>query len=158
MITARSLIAFLILCFYFMPASASSNIDVRANYAALTAEEDRDIPLTTDSRIRTYIYSPNNVYLLVLHFGFQSHVEFAKDEEVHTISLGDSYAWKITPIENRLFIKPMEKNIRTNMTIITNKRTYQFDLISQVLEDENDDVDLVYLIKFVYPKKQMRAR
>ena len=54
--------------------------------------------------------------------------------------------------DNKLFIKPMEKNIRTNMTIITNKRTYQFDIVSKELEDENDK-DLVYVVRFQYPKK-----
>ncbi len=114
---------------------------------------DEEVPITTDNRIKTYIYNPNEVYLLVLHFGFQSHIEFAKYEEIQTITLGDSYAWKITPLANRLFIKPMEKNIRTNMTIITNKRTYQFDIVSKELE-EGDEKDLVYLIRFYYPKKK----
>lgn len=113
---------------------------------------DEDIPITTDNRIKTYIYNPNEVYLLVLHFGYQSHLEFAKGEEIQTISLGDSYAWKITPLANRLFIKPLEKNMRTNMTIITNKRTYQFDIVSQELE-MGEEKDLVYVIRFYYPKK-----
>lgn len=116
-----------------------------------------DIPLTTDSRIKTYIYNANDVYLLPLYFGFQSHVEFAKNEEIQTISLGDSYAWKITPIGNRLFIRPLEKNIITNMTIITNKRTYQFDLVAKEFE-EGMEKDLVYLIKFEYPKKSRSSR
>lgn len=111
-----------------------------------------DIPLTTDSRIKTYVYSPNDVYLLVLYYGFQSHIEFGKNENIETITLGDSYAWKITPLGNRLFIKPMERNIRTNMTIITNRRTYQFDLVAQELED-GDEKDLVYVVRFQYPKK-----
>ena len=117
------------------------------------AYEDSDIPITADSRIRTYIYNPNEVYLLLLHFGFQSHIEFEKNEEISTISLGDSYAWKITPMGNRLFIRPMEKNIRTNMTIITNKRSYQFDLVAKEIDDEYESEDLVYLVRFVYPKK-----
>ncbi len=114
-----------------------------------------DVPLTTDSRIRTYIYNPNEIYLLPLHHGFQSHIEFAKFEEIQTISLGDSYAWKITPLQNRLFIRPLEKNITTNMTIITNKRTYQFDLVAQEYE-EGLEADLVYVVKFQYPKKASR--
>ena len=114
-----------------------------------------DIPLTTDNRIKTYIYNKNEVYLLVLHFGFQSYIEFAKGEEIQTISLGDSYAWKITPLAHRLFIKPLEKDIRTNMTILTNKRTYQFDIMSKTLEEE-EDPDLVYLIRFFYPKQQYK--
>jgi len=112
-----------------------------------------DLPITTDNRIKTYIYNPNEVYLLVLHFGFQSHIEFAKNEEIQTITLGDSYSWKITPLANRLFIKPLEKNIRTNMTIITNKRTYQFDIVAKELE-EGEEKDLVYVIRFYYPKKK----
>ena len=111
-----------------------------------------DSALTTDSRIKTYFYSPNDVYLLVLHYGFQSHIEFCKGETIETITLGDSYAWKITPLGNRLFIKPMERDIRTNMTIITDKRTYQFDIVAKELED-GDERDLVYVIRFQYPKK-----
>ena len=111
-----------------------------------------DSSLTTDIRIKTYFYSPNEVYLLVLHYGFQSHIEFGKGETIETITLGDSYAWKITPLGNRLFIKPMERDIRTNMTIITDKRTYQFDIVSKELED-GEEKDLVYVIRFQYPKK-----
>lgn len=127
---------------------------VLLNSLTVFAFED-DLPITTDNRIKTYIYSPNEVYLLVLHFGFQSHIEFSKGEEVQTITLGDSYAWKITPLNNRLFIKPLEKNIRTNMTIITNKRTYQFDIVAKELDD-GDEKDLVYVIRFYYPKKKPR--
>ena len=111
-----------------------------------------DTSLTTDNRIKTYFYSQNEVYLLVLHYGFQSHIEFGKGETIETITLGDSYAWKITPLGNRLFIKPMERDIRTNMTIITDNRTYQFDIVAKELED-GDERNLVYVIRFQYPKK-----
>lgn len=111
---------------------------------------DYSLPLTVDNRIKTYVYNANEVYLLLVHFGYQSHIEFAKGEEIATISLGDSYAWSLTPLDNRLFIKAMEKNIRTNMTIITNKRTYQFDLVSKELSNDNDQ--LVYVVRFFYPK------
>ncbi|MFU7502605.1 MAG: TrbG/VirB9 family P-type conjugative transfer protein [Candidatus Tisiphia sp.] len=112
-----------------------------------------DLAITTDNRIKTYIHNPNEVYLLVLHFGFQSSIEFAKNEEIQNIVLGESYAWKMTPLANRLFIKPLEKNIRTNMTIITNKRTYQFYVVSKELE-EGREKDLVYVVRFYYPKKR----
>jgi type IV secretion system protein VirB9 len=36
------------------------------------------------------------------------------------------------------------------MTVITNKRTYQFDVISKPI-DENIDKDLVYVVRFFYP-------
>lgn len=121
-----------------------------SSFAACAFEED--LPITRDSRIKTYVYNPSEVYLLVLHHGFQSHIEFAQGETVETISLGDAYAWKITPLGHRLFIRPLEKNMRTNMTIITNRRAYQFDIVSKDLE-EGEEADLVYQIKFYYPKK-----
>lgn len=112
-----------------------------------------DDVLTTDSRIKTYVYSPNNIYLLVLHYGFQSSIEFAQNEHIEFFTVGDSYAWKITPVgNNRLFIKPMKRDMRTNMTIITNKRTYQFDIVARELKNE-EDKDLVYVVRFQYPKK-----
>ena len=120
-------------------------------FNGFTSKAIDDIPLTVDNRIKTYVYNQNEVYLLTLHHGFQSHVEFAKGEEIETLSIGDTYAWKLTPLGNRLFIKPMEKNIRTNMTIITNKRTYQFDLIAKEIE-EDEEANLVYLVRFYYPK------
>ena len=115
-----------------------------------------DLAITTDNRIKTYIYNPNEVYLLVLHYGFQSQIEFAKNEEVQNLVMGDSYVWRINPLENRLFIRPLEKNSRTNLTIITNKRTYQFDIVSKELE-EGHEKDLVYLIRFYYPKKRLSS-
>ena len=46
----------------------------------------------------------------------------------------------------------MERNIRTNMTIITNRRTYQFDIVAKELES-GAEKDLVYVMRFQYPKK-----
>lgn len=113
-------------------------------------------PLTTDNRLKTYIYSPNEVYLLVLHYGYQSHIEFAQGEIIKTMTVGDSYSWKMNSIGNRLFIKPLEKNLKTNMTIITNFRTYQFDLVARDLDDDDQsEENLVYQVKFYYPKKRV---
>jgi len=139
MITAR---LFLLLAIFVASFSAKASMNMQS--------------LTTDNRIKTYIYSPNEVYLLVLHYGFQSNIEFAKGEEIKTITLGDTFAWKITPLENRLFVRALEKNIRTNMTVITNKRTYEFDIVAKELE-EGEEKDLVYVIRFFYPENKRRV-
>ena len=111
---------------------------------------DAEIPLTTDRRIKTYVYHPSDVYLVTMSPGFQTSIEFSKGEQVETISVGDSYSWTMNPVENRVFIKPLEDNIRTNMTIITNKRTYQFDVISSSERQYVNDIS--YVIRFYYPK------
>lgn len=114
--------------------------------------DNYNLTLTKDSRIKKYIYNPNDVYLLQLQFGYQSQIEFEKNEVIKTISIGDTYAWKMTPINNRLFINPMENNARTNMTVITNKRTYQFDIVTKAFADDGVSA-LVYVLSFYYPKK-----
>jgi len=113
------------------------------------------IPLTTDSRIRTLVYNPNEVFQLKFHYGFQSFIEFAPDEDIEIISLGEAYPWKITPINKRVFIRPIQIDVTTNMTIITTKRVYQFE-ITGLPSDERTNEDLVYSIKFFYPDKELK--
>ncbi len=108
-----------------------------------------DIPIATDNRIKTYVYNQNDIYLVMMQSGFQTSIEFAKDEKIKTLSLGNSYSWSISPVGNRLFIKPLEDTIRTNMTVITNFRTYQFDLVSKNPDDSN--LDVAYVVRFFYP-------
>ena len=110
-----------------------------------------DEPITTDNRVKTYVYNENEVYSLMIFYGYQTSIEFAKGEEVVTISMGDSYAWKVNSVGRRLFIKPLEDNMHTNMTIITNKRAYQFDLFSKKIEGKFDK-ELVYVMRFYYPE------
>ena len=108
-------------------------------------------PVNIDSRIRTLIYNPNEIYTLNLKMGFQSIVEFSIDETVELISIGDPYPWKLTPIDRRLFIKPLQIGTKTNLTIITNKRTYLFDLQSDTTSSDQD-FDVIHVVRFFYPQ------
>jgi type IV secretion system protein VirB9 len=109
------------------------------------------VPITTDSRIKTLVYNPNEVYQLKFHYGYQSFIEFADDEETEMISIGESFAWRLTPAGKRMFIRPLEIGAHTNMTIITNKRTYQFDIASAEYDGRADE-ELVYTVRFYYPE------
>lgn len=108
-------------------------------------------PITTDSRIRTLVYNPNEVYELKFYYNYQSFIEFAEDEEIEMISIGEAFAWRLTPAGKRLFIRPLEIAAHTNMTIITNKRTYHFDIRSDEFNGKADE-ELVYTIRFFYPQ------
>jgi type IV secretion system protein VirB9 len=108
-------------------------------------------PITTDSRIRTLVYNPNEVYELKFYYNYQSFIEFSEDEEIEMISIGEAFAWRLTPAGKRLFIRPLEIAAHTNMTIITNKRTYHFDIRSDEFNGKADE-DLVYTIRFFYPQ------
>lgn len=119
---------------------------------AIASEE---IPLTTDSRIRTIVYNPNEVFQLKFHYGFQSFIEFAPDEEIEIISLGEAFPWKITPINKRIFIRPIQVDVTTNMTVITTKRTYQFE-ITGLAYDGRSNEDLIYSVNFFYPDRELK--
>jgi len=109
-----------------------------------------ETPITTDSRIKTFIYNPNEIFRIVVHYNYQTSIEFAKGEEIKTISSGNNYAWQLIPVDNRLFIKPMEDNILTNMTVITNEWVYQFEVQSKPYSDYVDN-ELVYVVRFFLP-------
>lgn len=107
-------------------------------------------PLATDARIKTVIYSPNEVIKFAGYYRFQSNIEFADDEVIGTISLGDSVAWQVNPVGHRLFIKPIEQDATTNMTVITNKHTYFFELHAGEAKDISDK-NLIFELRLVYP-------
>lgn len=107
-------------------------------------------PLATDSRIHTIMYSPDNVFKFTGHYGYQSSIEFAPDEAIQTISMGDSIAWLLEPSGNRIFLKPLEQNATTNMTVLTNKRSYLFELHAREANGISDP-NLVFTLRFLYP-------
>ncbi len=107
-------------------------------------------PVPTDSRIKTFVYNANDVYRVLTHYGYQMNIEFGDSEEIETVSVGDRTGWQITPTENRIFVRAMEDKSQTNMTVITDKRTYQFDLYSAQPGQQGWD-ELVYVVRFFYP-------
>lgn len=113
-----------------------------------------DVPITTDSRIKTFVYNENDVFSVLTHYGYQSNVEFGRGESVVTVSVGDRVAWQIIPSGRRLFIKALEENAHTNMTVVTNKRAYQFDLRASGKEPLHPSEELVYVVRFFYPEEQ----
>jgi len=107
-------------------------------------------PIQIDHRVRVVIYQPDEVYKFMGHYRYQSSIEFDRDEEIKTISMGDSTAWMLNPSGYRLFLKPIEQDATTNMTVITNKRTYLFELHARETDDI-DDKEMIFIMRFIYP-------
>lgn len=118
---------------------------------ALAIRESRPMPI--DSRIRIMVYNPDDVFKFTGYYGYQASIELAKDEEVISISMGDTTAWQLVPAGYRIFIKPIEQDATTNMTLITNKRTYFFELYAEETTDIRDP-DMVFNVKFIYPDEE----
>lgn len=110
--------------------------------------ESRPTPI--DSRIRVMVYNPDDVFKFTGYYGYQTSIELAKNEEIVNISMGDTTSWQIVPSGNRIFIKPMEEDATTNMTLITNKRTYFFELYAEETSNIRDP-GMVFNVKFLYP-------
>lgn len=126
----------------FIVAIALSSIN------AYAVREPRPTPI--DSRIKDIVYSKYDVFKVTGYYNYQSSIEFAQDEDIGSISMGDPSGWQIVPSGNRIFFKPVELDATTNMTLITNKRTYLFELYAKEAEDISDP-DIAFYIKFLYP-------
>ncbi len=124
--------------------------------AATDAMATRDTrPISSDSRIHVVMYTPDEVFKYTGHYGYQSSIIFEQGEEIQTISMGDSTAWMITPSGNRIFLKPIEQDAQTNMTVLTNKRSYLFELHAREAESI-DDPQLIWVLRFIYPTESTR--
>lgn len=128
--------------------TAALMLAVATGTPAFAAREAK--PTQIDHRVRTVMYQPDEVYRFVGHYGFQSAIEFAPDESIETISMGDSTAWMVQPSGNRLFLKPVEQGATTNMTLLTNKHTYLMELHAREALDI-DDKDMTFIMRFIYP-------
>lgn len=112
-------------------------------------------PGTADARIKSYSYHENDVYYLKGHYGFTMVIEFSSKEKVDSISIGDSEAWQVIPgsRKNMIYIKPLEQNAETNMTVLTSKRIYTFELAADKAATPKSR-DLTFRVKFRYPEEE----
>lgn len=111
---------------------------------------EREIPLPTDTRIKTFIYNPNEIYTVKFASDNYLIIELQEDEKVDIISFSESGSWKIQNVDNRLFIRAAYPDISTHMTIMTTKRTYSLDIYS-VSKDSDLDDSITYKLNFFYP-------
>lgn len=110
--------------------------------------------LGSEKKFRSYVYNPNEVYRYVGHYTYQGFIEFDQGESVVTISMGNPSMWLFESLGNRLFLKPVgEDNSETNMTVITNKKVYHFELMAREASGITDK-NLIFVAKFVYPDEK----
>lgn len=122
--------------------------------AALALALALAMPLqAADRRLVSRLYNPEEVIQLDGQIGVQASIAFAEDEHIENVAVGDSTSWQITPNKraNLLFVKPLAARARTNMTVITDRHTYFFDLIATPAARP------VYLLRFTYPEAPKAA-
>jgi type IV secretion system protein VirB9 len=121
-----------------------------ASACAAPAQAQRVAP--ADPHIRTFAYDPDQVTRLTGFMGFQTMLEFAADERIENVSIGDAMGWQVTPNKraNLLFLKPVDQAPATNMTVVTDRRRYVFELA--VAKPKTSAADAAYVVRFRYPQ------
>ena len=107
-------------------------------------------PGRLDPRIRTVFYDPDQVVQLKGDLGYQMTIEFGSDEKIENVAIGDALAWQVTPNKKAtlLFLKPLNDRAETNMTVITDRRRYAFQLIARRPAPVREQA---YVVRFLYP-------
>ena len=123
-----------------------------------------DIPrgASQDSRVRFVNYQPFNVTRIVGTLRSSVQIEFAADEEIAYVALGNSVAWEVVPTGNILFLKPREDQPVSNISVVTTRRdgstrSYQMELTvreGSVAVGQNT----YFYVKFRYPADEAEHR
>lgn len=101
-----------------------------------------------DPRLVERMYDPTEVVRIEGRTNVQTTIRFGEDEAIENVAIGDSTAWQVTPNRraNLLFVKPLSPRAATNMTVVTNRHTYLFDLVANPGARTP-----LYILTFTYP-------
>lgn len=115
-----------------------------------------------DSRVRFVNYQPYNITRIIGTLRSSVQVEFAADEEIAHVALGNSVAWEVAPAGNILFLKPRESQPVTNISVVTTRRdgstrSYQMEL---TVRDGSVEVgqNTYFYVKYRYPADEAERR
>ena len=106
-----------------------------------------------DSRIRTVLYSPDEVYRLYGFVGYHLDLEFASDEAFVGLSAGDPEALTYSAHENVLTLRPKAASSRMNVTVSTNKHRYYFEYSIAPSPTSRFADEVMYAVRFMYPAR-----
>lgn len=106
-----------------------------------------------DPRIVNHRFHADEVVRVAGRQGVQASIAFADEEHIENVAIGDSAAWQVTPNKraNLLFVKPLLPRARTNMTVVTDRRTYFLDLVAGSAEAA------IYVLRFTFPDEPRPA-
>lgn len=106
------------------------------------------VAVAQDERIATRSYNADEIVRLEGKLNVQAAISFGANERIENVAVGDPDSWQIIPNKRAdlLFVKPLMATARTNMTVVTDRRTYFFDLVA------SPTAKPVYALRFTYPE------
>lgn len=114
------------------PAQASGDVAEIMNPANPYNGGADPVTMPEDARIAVFPYSDDQIFKLLTAPLKTTSIEFAKDEKlVSDPALADSLQWDIdTDGANHVYVKPHKPDLVNTLEVVTNKRTYDFTLVS----------------------------
>ena len=110
-----------------------------------------------DPKIRIAPYSRNRVYRLYGYVGYQIDIEFAPGERFKGLAAGDIEGIAFKADGRHLFLKPRVSHLRTNLTVLTNRRSYEFDYSVSPSSPDSPVRQVIYALRFTYPQPPVIA-
>ncbi len=107
-----------------------------------------------DRRIRYVTYDPDAVVPVDAVVGIVTHIVLEPGETYVTHAFGDGKAWDFAAKANHCFLKAVATNADSNLTIVTDRRSYHFSL--RLLADAA--AAPTFEIAFRYPDTEVRKR
>jgi type IV secretion system protein VirB9 len=104
-----------------------------------------------DPRIRTAVYSSDEVYRLYGYVGYHLDLEFEADETFQALSGGDLEGLTYSAHGNVLTLKPKVAGTEMNLAVTTSKRRYYFEYSVSVRRPNPDVAPVMYAVRFAYP-------
>ena len=111
-----------------------------------------------DDRIRIAAYSADEVYPLQGYVGYQIDLQFEHGESFVGLAAGDIEGIGFVASDNHLFLKPKAAKVGTNLTVLTNRRLYQFDYTATARRPDRDVDEVMYVVRFTYPQAPAPVR
>ncbi len=104
-----------------------------------------------DSRLRTALYSAEEIYRLVGFVGYDIELIFEPGEHFMGKGGGDLEGLTIDAYENHVHIKPRAAVVATNLVIYTDRRVYRFDYSASSHRPNRLVDEVMYAVRFTYP-------
>jgi type IV secretion system protein VirB9 len=105
-----------------------------------------------DERIRTAVYSADEVYRLYGYVGYHLDLEFEADETFASLSGGDLDGLTYSAHANVLTLKPKVAATEMNLAVTTTKRRYYFEYSVSARRPGASTDPVMYAVRFSYPK------
>jgi len=103
-----------------------------------------------DGRIRVARYNADEVYRLQGYVGYEIDLQFEAGETFVGLGAGDLEGLSFIAQDNHLFLKPRAARVGTNLTVLTNRRHYQFDYTASSQHPDPAEGDVIYALRFTY--------